>query len=87
MSTIDNIKKAMKDKKLVIGFKETLRLLRKQQISTVVVASNAPENVKEEIENLANIAKIEFVTSEKNNIELGATCRKAFGVMTLSIKK
>ncbi|MBN1923964.1 MAG: ribosomal L7Ae/L30e/S12e/Gadd45 family protein [Nanoarchaeota archaeon] len=86
MNTIEEIKKAMKDKKLIVGQKSTVRMLKSKKTSLVVVSSNAPAAVKKELENLSRIAGAEFVDSEKNNLELGATCRKPFGVMVLSVK-
>ena len=87
MNTIDAIKKAMKDKTLIVGQKSTIRNVKNKKVKLVVVAKNAPKNVKEEIENLCKIASIEYVNSDKDNLELGATCRKPFGVSILSIKK
>jgi ribosomal protein L30E len=86
MNTIDAIKKALKNKTLIIGYKSTIRMVKKKKVSLVVVASNTPEKVRDEIKNLTNINKIEYVESKKDNLELGATCRKPFGVMVLSIK-
>lgn len=86
MSTIEMIKKAMKEKKLVIGYNSTIRLLKRKKVSLVVAASNAPIEVKKELKNLTSINKVEYVESNKNNLELGATSRKHFGVTVLSIK-
>ena len=86
MNTIDMIKKAMKNKTLVIGYRSTLRLLKNNKLSMVVLASNTPEDTKKEVGNMAGIAGIEYVDSKKDNLELGATCRKPFGVMVLSIR-
>lgn len=86
MNTIDMIKKGMKEKTLVIGYNSTIRLLKKNILKLVVLASNAPKEVKEELENLSKIAEVEYVESSKDNLELGATSRKPFGVMVLSIK-
>ena len=83
MNTIDAIKKSMKSKTLVIGYNSTVRLLKNNKLSLVVIAKNAPEHVKDELKSLSKINNIDFVESDKSNIELGATCRKTFGVMVL----
>lgn len=87
MTTIQSIKKAIKEDKLVIGLNKTLRELKKDEVKIVVVASNAPIHVKEEIKSLTKVNDVEYVEMNKDNVELGAICRKSFGVMTLSIKK
>ncbi|PJA22543.1 hypothetical protein COX58_01910 [archaeon CG_4_10_14_0_2_um_filter_Archaea_38_6] len=87
MKIIEEIKKGMKGKTLIVGYNNTVSSLKKNKLKLVVSASNAPEHMKKELENLSKIGKVEYVDSEKNNLELGATCRKSFGVSVLSIKK
>ena len=41
----------------------------------------------EDVKHLANISAIECVDFDKTNIELGATCKKPFGVMIVSIRR
>jgi ribosomal protein L30E len=87
MNTIDKIKKAMDDKTLLIGENSTKRALKSGKVSTVVVSKNILAVVEKELESMCKIGGCEFVKSEKDNLELGVTCRKPFGVSVLSIKK
>ena len=87
MNAIDKIKKAMGNEKLIIGERATLRQLRKNQTNIVIVANNTPSIKIKELKSLCNINKIDFEIIEKDNVELGVTCRKPFGVSVLSIKK
>ena len=85
MNTIELIKKAMKEKKIIIGQRETLRNVKQGKVSTVIFANNAPKLITQEMENLAGIGKINVLTIKKDNLGLGATCRKQFAIMVVSI--
>ncbi|MFA5332986.1 MAG: ribosomal L7Ae/L30e/S12e/Gadd45 family protein [Candidatus Nanoarchaeia archaeon] len=87
MNAIDSIKKAISDNKLLIGENSTKRALKGGKISMVVVSKNVPSVVEKELESLCKIGKCEFAKLDKDNLELGVTCRKPFGVSVLSIKK
>jgi ribosomal protein L30E len=87
MNVIDNIKKAINDNKLLIGQNSTKRALKAGKVSMVVVSKNVQNIVEKELESLCKIGKCEFAKVEKDNLELGVTCRKPFGVSVLSIKK
>jgi len=86
MNAIDKIKKAIDDNKLVIGENSTKRALKSGKIEIVVVSKNVPAIVEKELESLCKIGKCEFAKLDKDNLELGVTCRKPFGVCVLSIK-
>ena len=86
MSVVEIIKKALKSKNLVVGYKSTMRLLKRGKASKIIVASNAPNHIVEELEHLSKIFGAEVLRFEKDNLGLGAVCRKPFGVSVLSIK-
>ncbi|VVB76498.1 50S ribosomal protein L30e [Candidatus Tiddalikarchaeum anstoanum] len=87
MNTIDRIKKAIKEGNFKIGYNTTVKALKNGKAELVVIANNAPEGVKKEIENLGKVAKSEVEVFEKSNIELGATCKKPFGVMLVAVTR
>lgn len=86
MNAIDEIKKAISSNKLLIGENSTKRALKSGKASLVVVSKNVPSVVEKELKSLCKIGKCEFAKLEKDNLELGVTCRKPFGVCVLSIK-
>ncbi len=86
MSTIELIKKGMKEKRLVIGYRSAVKLLKGGKLSKIIVASNAPDHMVKEIDNLAKIAGVELIKADKDNLALGATCRRSFGVSVVGIK-
>ena len=87
MNAIDEIKKAMGSKKLIIGENSTKRALKNGEAEMVIAAKNTPKILAKELEKLCEIGKIKFEKVDKNNTELGLTCRKLFAVSVLSIKK
>jgi ribosomal protein L30E len=86
MNAIDKIKKAINDNTLLIGENSTKRALKSGKVSMVAVSKNVPGIVEKELESLCKISKCEFEKLDKDNLELGVTCRKPFGVCVLSIK-
>ena len=86
MNAVDKIKKAIEENKLLIGENSTKRALKNGKVSMVVVSKNVPGIVEKELESLCKIGKCEFEKLDKDNVELGVTCRKPFGVSVLSIK-
>ena len=86
MNAIDKIKKAIDENKLLIGENSTKRALKSGKVSMVVVSKNVPSIVEKELSMLCKISKCEFEKLDKDNMELGVTCRKPFGVSVLSIK-
>ncbi|MDD2678520.1 MAG: ribosomal L7Ae/L30e/S12e/Gadd45 family protein [Candidatus Nanoarchaeia archaeon] len=87
MNAIEKIKKAISEDKLLIGENSTKRALKSGKALMVVISNNTPPTTAKELESLCKIGKAEFVKSEKDNVELGVTCRKPFSVSVLSIKK
>jgi large subunit ribosomal protein L30e len=87
MTDINDIKKALDAKKVVIGSEETIKKIKLGKISKVYISSNCPENTKRDIERSSKIGKIDFVVLVKNNEEIGVVCKKPFSISVLSILK
>jgi len=83
---IQNIKKAMDEKKIVIGTKEVMNGLRDNKIAEVYMASNCPEDVEKEIISLTVINGIKVLKLTQANDELGVVCKKPFSISLLGIK-
>ncbi|OYT62318.1 50S ribosomal protein L30e [Methanosarcinales archaeon ex4484_138] len=69
----------IKEGKVVIGAKETIQSVSDKTAKLVIVSSNCPTEVKEEI-GMDN--QIEY---NADNIELGTACGKPFAISTLAI--
>uniref|UniRef100_A0A8D0NPW4 Large ribosomal subunit protein eL30 n=1 Tax=Sus scrofa TaxID=9823 RepID=A0A8D0NPW4_PIG len=83
----------MKSGKYVLGYKQTLKMIRQGKAKLVILANNCPalrgrRNVnsgKSEIEYYAMLAKTGVHHYSGNNIELGTACGKYYRVCTLAI--
>lgn len=80
MIDINELKKAIENKKTVFGFKETLEAVKNLE---VYVASNCPAEI---IEQLAS-KEIKFEIFDKTNLEIGLIAKKGFGISVLGIQK
>ena len=79
------IKKLIGTKNLLTGTKETLKALRIGSAKTIILSSNCPADVKNDIKYYANLSKAEVIESDKTNIELGVLCKKQHPISVLSI--
>uniref|UniRef100_A0A5F9DSQ7 Large ribosomal subunit protein eL30 n=1 Tax=Oryctolagus cuniculus TaxID=9986 RepID=A0A5F9DSQ7_RABIT len=75
----------MKSGKYVLGYKQSLKMIRQRKAKLVILANNCPALRKSEIEYYAMLAKTGVHHYSGNNIELGTACGKYYRVCTLSI--
>uniref|UniRef100_A0A673V9E5 Large ribosomal subunit protein eL30 n=1 Tax=Suricata suricatta TaxID=37032 RepID=A0A673V9E5_SURSU len=82
----------MKSGKYVLGYKQTLKMIRHGKAKLVILANNCPalriqgiRKWKSEIEYYAMLAKTGVHHYSGNNIELGTACGKYYRVCTLAI--
>ena len=81
--TIDEIKKLLKSKSLVIGTEKTMKELRAGKLSTVYISKNAPESIRADINHYGKLANAEVVNLKYSNEEIGETCKKPFSISVL----
>ena len=84
---IAEIKKLIKEEKLVIGKDEVLKGLRTGKFEKVFVAENCPAELLEDLEKYAPMSGIEIVKTGVNNVELGDVCKKPFAIAVLGLLK
>ena len=87
MTHIEDIKKALKSNKIMIGTKEIIKNLKLGKLSKVYLTSNAPKDVKDSIKKYASLGKAEVVQLRYANDELGTLCKKPFGISILGFVK
>ncbi|XP_041599839.1 60S ribosomal protein L30-like, partial [Vulpes lagopus] len=75
----------VKSGKYVLGYKQTLKMIRHGKAKSVILANNCPALRKSEIEYYAMLAKTGVHHYSGNNIELGTACGKYYRVCTLAI--
>ena len=86
MTNIDDIKKALKDGKVVIGTSRVMKSLRAGNLSKVYLTSNCPADVKKNVKYYAGLGKTEVVQLKLANDALGTVCKKPFSISVLGIK-
>ena len=87
MNTLDKIKKALKDGNITLGYNSSVKALRTGKAELIVLANNSPEHVVSEVKSLAKVASVPLEIFDKSNVELGATCKKPFGVSIVAVTR
>ena len=75
----------MKSGKAILGYKATLKALRKSKAKMVLISSNCPPLRRSEVEYLAMLAKTQVHHYTGDNTALGTACGKLFNCSILSI--
>lgn len=82
--TLNDLKKDLKEKKMIFGANVTLKKLRAGKLKKIYLASNCRKDIMDDIVRYGKINKIEVVKLNKTNEELGVLCKKPFSVSVLS---
>lgn len=84
---MEDFKKLLKQKTVFIGAEETIKHLKKGELSKVFVTSNCAPEVLDDINHYAGLGQVEVVSLEVPNDELGILCKKPFAISVLGVKK
>jgi large subunit ribosomal protein L30e len=76
----------MKSGKAVLGYKSTMKALRKGNLKAIFVAANTPSIVKAEIYYYSLLASTNVYPYVGNNIDLGSACGRYHRVAILGIE-
>lgn len=79
-----DLKAKLQDGKVIIGKERVLKHLREKSLAKVFLASNCPQDLREDIVNFAKMAKVPMVELALNNEELGLFCKKNFFIAVLA---
>ncbi len=85
-SLTTQIRKKITEGQVIVGTKLTLDGLREGKVSKVYLTQNCPEEVKEEVNHLSSLGKVEIVQLQVSNEELGTVCKKPFSISVLGLK-
>jgi ribosomal protein L30E len=85
--SLDDIKKNLKSKVLIIGADRVLKSLRKNRLVKIFLASNAPAALVNDVEYYTSLNKIEVEKLNIPNDELGVVCKKPFSIVAIGMKK
>jgi large subunit ribosomal protein L30e len=83
---LDEVRAAIKEKEVVIGTDETMKLLRKGKVRKVYLASNVGAAVKQDIHHYGALGQVPIVGLDITNEQLGTLCKKPFSISVISIR-
>jgi large subunit ribosomal protein L30e len=86
MSLTDIILDAIKQKRVLFGYRQSIKEIKSGKPELIVIAKNIPENLRKEIEHNAKIFNLKMEVFEGSSKDLGALCGKPFPISTLVIK-
>ena len=81
------LKDALKENKVIIGSKRTIKYLKLGSVKLIILASNCPDDVKKDIEHYTKLSGIEIENFDGTAKQLGIFCGKPFAIASLAIVK
>ena len=82
--SIERLRKAIKDKNLVLGERETLRNVKLGKTAVVFVSADCKSELKESLREYSAHGKVEIVDLDISAAEVGTICKKQFPISVLS---
>lgn len=87
MTLEKEIKKAMKDKTLIIGSNRVLKSVKGNTVNCVIRPKNCKQDVLNELEYYIKNFGVVVKEFDGNSRQLGEICAKPFNIMLLGIRK
>merc|ERR1712086_745848 len=75
----------MRSGKCSLGYKSTLKSIRKAKAKLIFISNNCPAVWKTQLEYYAVLSGIKTILYEGNNVDLGSACGKFYRVSCMSI--
>ncbi len=85
MDVAFELRKALETGKVVIGSNKTIKLAKIGGAKLIIVAKNAPKEVKDDIYYYAKLSNIPVYEYEGTSVDLGTVLGKPFVVASLAI--
>ncbi len=79
------LKVAINTGKVILGSRRTIKSILRGEAKLVIIAANAPPDIKSDIEYYARLAQVNVITFPGSSWDLGAACGKPFKVSALAI--
>lgn len=84
--SVDEIKKLLKSKALIIGADRVLKALKKKDLAKIFLASNASAELVKDIAYYSSLSKVDVEKLDIPNDELGIVCKKPFSISAIGMK-
>jgi large subunit ribosomal protein L30e len=81
------IRTAVDTGKVIFGERETLRAVRNNEITLVIVAKNCPPNLEMDLKHFARLSDVFVYEFSGTSVELGSVCGKPFIISMLGVLK
>ena len=73
--------------KILYGTNSALKSAKARKAKLIIVASNCPQNIREDIKYYCKLSKVPVSIYKGSSLDLGAVCGKPFEVSALTIKE
>lgn len=83
---LSEVRTTVKEKDVVIGADETLKLLREGKIKKVFLAANVQATAKHDIYRYGTLSNVPVVELRITNEELGTLCKKPFSISVIGVR-
>lgn len=81
------IKKMLKAGNVILGTERTIKSLKLGKVQKVLISSNCPAGVENDINYYAGLSGAEFHKLDYPNDELSVICKKPFSISVLALLK
>lgn len=78
---------AVKTGKVSFGTNIAIQTAKNGKAKIIVLASNCPKQIKEQIEYYGEISKIPIITYQGDTMDMAAICNKLFVISALTIRE
>ncbi len=78
---------AVKTGKVSFGANSALQNVKTGKAKMIILATNCPKNIKEQVEYYGKISKVPIMTYKGTSIDLAVVCNKLFIISALSIRE
>ncbi len=78
---------AVKTGKVIFGANEAIRSAKTGKALLIVIASNNPIQLREDLEYYGKMSQVPVVTYSGDSIDLGMACGRRFAIATLTVKE
>lgn len=85
MDAREEIRRAVETGKVILGSRQTLRLLKLGKGKLVIVASNCPKELKEAAEYYCKLTGIKLYSFPGSSVELGVVVGKPYPVSLMTV--
>jgi len=72
---------------IIFGTDRVMKLIKNGKIEKVIIANNAPEKTRKDLEYYSKLSGFEVIEVDLNNMELGTFFRKQYGISVVGIIK